>query len=201
MHAYKTTNFTQQLQPVVGNDDLFPMVMQYYQNEEAQNQYNHEQPLAQEEQAYLNEIDEGVFHYDQAHESLEEEIFELHTQTNKDLADEQIEPFMHDDEAAHTPKEQDKNSPLSNTDLPKPKTSSSQKLVADVESAGMQGGGDEAAQDENNKEEKFEGALDGVAVEAKCATSNESSSDSRGNKDLLGMMNEELEHETELLYE
>jgi len=40
-----------------------------------------------------------------------------------------------------------------------------------------------------------------VAVEAKCATSNESSSDSRGNKDLLGMMNEELGHATELLYE
>ena len=60
-------------------------------------------------------------------------------------------------------------------------------------------GGDSCNQEQEAA--KFEGALDGVAVEAKCATSNESSSDSRGNKDLLGLMNEELEHETELLYE
>ena len=48
---------------------------------------------------------------------------------------------------------------------------------------------------------QFENGLDGVTVEAKCATSNESSADSRDNKDLLGMLNEELEHQTELLYE
>ena len=95
---------------------------------------------------------------------------------------------------------------MSNADLPQQKTSSSQKLAAEVDSgsAGAQGG-EKLEQPEGNstgsKQEKFEGALDGVAVEAKCATSNESSSDSRGNKDLLGMMNEELEHETELLYE
>lgn len=43
--------------------------------------------------------------------------------------------------------------------------------------------------------------LDDLAVTSKCATSHESSSDSRGNKDLLGLIDEELEHETELLYE
>ena len=53
----------------------------------------------------------------------------------------------------------------------------------------------------DKSKESFDGALDGVAVEAKCATSNESNADSRGNKDLLGMMDEELEHETQLLWE
>ena len=40
----------------------------------------------------------------------------------------------------------------------------------------------------------IDGGLDDVAVEAKCATSNESNSASRDDKDLLGLMNEELEH-------
>ena len=45
-------------------------------------------------------------------------------------------------EIARTPKDQDKSSPLSNTELPQKKTSSSQKLVAEVDSgsAGAQGG-------------------------------------------------------------
>ena len=93
-------------------------------------------------------------------------------------------------------------SALSNTELPlENKTSSSQKLGAEVDSGakddGKVGGGGKGT--ESTK--PFEVGLDGVAVEAKCATSHEDSSDSRGNEDLLGMMNEELEHETELLYE
>lgn len=79
------------------------------------------------------------------------------------------------------------------------KISSSQKQIlldADVVKALPDG-----VDGQNTESKKFEDALAEMAVEVKCATSNASSSDSRGNKDLLGMMNEELEHETELLYE
>lgn len=84
--------------------------------------------------------------------------------------------------------------------LPHTKLSTSQKQLlsnADIDF-------EVKAEDEDGtgtQSKKYEGGLDGVAVEAKCPTSHQSSSDSRGNKDLLGMMNEELEHETELLYE
>ena len=143
--------------------------------------------------------DDGVFHYEPEHESLEDEIFELHTANKGDETDpanrgtNSLEMLQEDDGVM---------SALSNTELPhENKSSSSQKLGAEVDSGvkddGKVGGGGKGT--ESTK--PFEVGLDGVAVEAKCATSHEDSSDSRGNEDLLGMMNEELEHETELLYE
>ena len=93
-------------------------------------------------------------------------------------------------------------SPISETK--QQKSSSSQKLPvenpSDAISKGDEtGSGKAGAESQQFIEESH--IVEGVAVEAKCATENESSDDSRDNKDLLGMMNEELEHETELLYE
>ena len=44
-----------------------------------------------------DEIEEELYHYE-AHESLEDEQFELHTQVNKDLADDQNDPYKYGEE-------------------------------------------------------------------------------------------------------
>ena len=41
-----------------------------------------------------DEIEEELYHYE-AHESLEDEQFELHTQVNKDLAGDQNDPYKY----------------------------------------------------------------------------------------------------------
>lgn len=77
-------------------------------------------------------VDDGVFHYDQAHESLEDEIFELHTQGNKDdLAAEGL--MLGDDRRAAYDDEligerADKSKQVEGVNSP-PKSSSSQKHV------------------------------------------------------------------------
>mmetsp|Transcript_14721 Transcript_14721/g.18489 ORF Transcript_14721/g.18489 Transcript_14721/m.18489 type:complete len:147 (-) Transcript_14721:52-492(-) len=138
--------------------------------------------------------DEGIFHYEN-HESLEDEVFELHT-NNKDGDNEADNIFSRQavDISAQakepgilfgdrSPSHHSKQA-SSAKQLPEPNTSQD-----DVSAEEEVGGGSSSVK------------LDDLAVEAKCATSHESSSDSRGNKDLLGMIDEELEHETELLYE
>lgn len=173
----------------------------------------------------VNEDDGGVFHYEQDHESLEDEVFELHTTANKNDADnengaaqifdqqeeEEEEDVIAEDIDIDIDIEQPGDLYGDFKSQPKKKQSNSQSMLESSSGVpkenmmikGQLGISDGIDNDQSNVTplQQFENGLDGVAVEAKCATSNESSSNSRCNKDLLGLMNEELEHETELLYE
>ena len=150
-----------------------------------------------------NEVEEEVYHYE-AHESLEDEQFELHTHAKKDLAHDQSDPYKFGDGKELVGiedlflEQQNIIDEVISVQTPQQKTTSSEILIMAVDE---QADGEDEVLLVDKKSKSFEGALDGVAVEAKCATSNESSEDSRGNKDLLGMMNEELANETELMYE
>ena len=127
--------------------------------------------------------DDGIFHYEN-HESLEDEQFELNT-GNKDGEQEDI--------AVTGTGVVNEQSLFSDRSPSHAKQTSSAKQLQEPNTAQKQTNGDLGG--------VCGSKLDDLAVEAKCATSNESSSDSRGNKDLLGYIDEELEHETELLYE
>ena len=85
-----------------GNDDLLPMIMmngdQLFNNKADVPETQHELALCSDPDGYnkddsippVNEDDGGVFHYEQDHESLEDEVFELHTANKNDADNEDV---------------------------------------------------------------------------------------------------------------